>query len=383
MTGGSPPAAPAAARAERQPPVGQGARPYELAWFGCDLKTGGIIEDLRALRPTGAISRKLGASTTSSFELTLAGAPADWEAATDEGRTMLVAVDTVTDLPLWAGIVLTREGGSSGTVQIGAATPETYLDRRYTADQVLIQRDGADVITALMTAPLTAGPRFVMDAPPLGRRFDFQAQDGDDRTVLSAMQELMGMAGGPEWTVDVAWADPSHTGFVLPVRVRTAIGAQSAQPEGTFDFPGCVSSYTLHESYEAGKGATVVQARGEGEGVGRLTSAVYSVDDLLRGGWPRWIYRFTPATGITDPAQLNAHAASALAGMKTGTRTWSVEAVASRAPRLGRDWALGDTVRIAVDHSPRHPRGADVVARAWSWELDPASDRVRPILVED
>jgi hypothetical protein len=69
--------------------------------------------------------------------------------------------------------------------------------------------------------------------------------------------------------------------------------------------------------------------------------------------------------------------------MRTGSRVWTVEAVASQAPRLGRDWALGDSVRVAIDHSPRHPNGAETVSRAYSWELDPGGDRVRPILVED
>lgn len=358
-------------------------RPLELAWYGCDLRTGRIIEDLPAVRPTGTLSRRLGTPTSTSFELALGGAPRGWEAATDQGRTLLVAVDKATDQPIWPGIVLTREGGSEQTVTLGAATPEVYLDRRYTGDQTLIQQDQADVIAALMTAPLASGgPPFVMDAPPTGSLLDFSLLDTDDRTALSAMQEIMGLDGGPEWTIDVAWAD-DRNGFVLPVRVRPAIGTQNPQPEATFDYPGCVTSYTLAESYEAGKGATVVQARGEGEGAGRISSTAQIATDLEAAGWPRYVYRFTPATGITDPNQLNAHASSALALMATGAKAWTIDAVASRAPRLGRDWNLGDTVRIAVETSPRHPAGANVVARAWSWELDPAADRLRPILVEE
>jgi hypothetical protein len=360
-----------------------GPQPLELAWYACDLRSGQIIEDLPALRPTGVLSKRLGTHTSTSFELALGGAPPGWEGATDEGRTMLVGVDTLTDLPIWAGSVLTRDGGSAETVGIAAVTPEAYLDRRYTGDQILIQQDQATVITSLMSSPLTAGPPFVMDAPPTGVLMDLTLLDADDRTVLSAIQEVMGLEGGPEWTVDVAWSDASHTGFVLPVRVRPAIGSQALKPEGTFDYPGCVTSYVLAESYESGKGATVVQARGEGEGAARLSSAPQVATDLEAAGWPRYVYRFTPATGITDPDALTAHAAKALALMKTGARVWTIDAVASQAPRLGRDWYLGDTVRISVEISPRHPTGAEVVARAWSWELDPAADRVRPILVEE
>jgi len=355
---------------------------YQLAWYGCDLRTGGIVEDLRPLKPTGALSRKLGDSTTLQFELTLAGAPDDWGGATAPGRSVVVAVDTATDTPLWAGAVLTRDAGSSQTVQLGAATLERYLDSRFPGMQTLIAADQAAVISALVTPALTDGPPFTIDAPSTGVTMDYLTQDGDDRTILSCLQEIMGLEGGPEWTIDVVW-NASHSGFQFPLRVRLAIGIQTSTPEATFDFPGCVASYTLAESYEQGKGATVVIARGEGEGSSRLTSSPNEATALIANGWPRWEYRYTPATGVTNPDQLNAHAAQSLALMAQGAQVWTLEAVASQAPRLGTDWGLGDTVHLAVETSPRHPQGADTVARCWSWELDPGTDRVRPILVEE
>ncbi|WP_263165388.1 hypothetical protein [Streptomyces sp. SCSIO ZS0520] len=370
-------------RAEEDTPEGFAEEPIELAWYGCDLKSGQIVEELPTLSPSGPLTKRLGMSTSTSFSLRLEEAGRDWLAATDPGRSLLVCVDTLTGQPVWAGIVLTRDAGSGWTAGLGAATPEAYLDRRFTGDQTLIQQDQAAIVTALMAAPLAQGPPFVMDAPALGVLADFVGLDADDRTVLSALQEVMGAEGGPEWTVDVAWADSSRTGFVLPVRVRAAIGAQSAAPEAVFDYPGCVSTYTLAESYEAAKGATVVVARGEGEGAGRLSSPVQIATDLEAAGWPRWVYRYTPASGLTDPDRLAAHARQALALMQTGATVWTVEAAASRAPRLGRDWGIGDSVRIAVDSSPRHPAGADVIARAWAWELDAAANVVRPILVEE
>src|SRR4051812_47128874 len=130
---------------------------YQLAWYGCDLRTGGLVEDLPSLKPTGALSRRLGDSTTLTFELALAGAPADWIGATAPGRSLLVAVDTATDTPIWAGAVLPREGGSSQTVSLGAATLERYLDSRFPGTQTLIGTDQAGVITALVTPALTDG----------------------------------------------------------------------------------------------------------------------------------------------------------------------------------------------------------------------------------
>ncbi len=355
---------------------------YELAWYGCDLASGGIVEDLRSLKPTGALTRKLGDSTTLQFELNIPGAPAGWDTATTPGQSMLVAVDTATDTPIWAGAVLPREGGSSQTASLGAATLESYLDSRFPGDQSLIGADQAAVVAALVTPALTNGPPFVIDAPNTGVTMTYLTQDGDDKTILACLKEIMALDGGPEWTIDVIW-NSGHTGFQFPLRVRAAVGTQANPPEATFDFPGCVSSYALSESYEQGKGATAVIARGEGEGSSRLTSSPHVATALIAAGWPRWEYRYTPATGIDDPDQLDAHATQSLALMQQGARVWSIEAVASRAPRLGRDWFLGDTVRMAVERSPRHPQGTNLVARCWSWELDPSADKIRPILVEE
>ncbi|MFE6785205.1 hypothetical protein ACFVFF_23400 [Streptomyces sp. NPDC057680] len=357
--------------------------PVELDWFGCDLRTGQIIEDLRSLKPSGPLTKRLGAATSTSFDLSIAGSGRDWIAATDPGRSLLVGVDRLTDQPVWAGMVLTRDAGSSWTATLGATSPEAYLDRRYTGNVTQFQQDQATVLTTLMAAPLSQGPPFVMDAPATGALMDYTALDGDDRTVLSALQEVMGQEGGPEWTVDVTWSDSAHSGFILPVRVRPAIGTQLANPEAVFDFPGCISTYRLVESYENGKGATVVVARGEGEGAARLSSGSQVATDLEAAGWPRYVHRYTPASGLTDPTQLTAHAVKALALMKTGAKVWAVEAVASQAPRLGRDWGIGDSIRVAVDSSPRHPDGAQIVARAWSWELDAAADRIVPVLIEE
>lgn len=356
--------------------------PYRLAWFGCDLRTGYIIEDLPALKPTGALSRKLGVSTTLQAELPLGGVTREWEWATAPGRTLLVAVDMDTDTPLWAGAVLPRDGGSATTVQLGAATLEAYLDARYPGTQVLLNKDQADIVAALAAPALTGGPPFVIDAVATGTTMDYLSSDGDDKTILSCLTEVMGMEGGPEWTVDVVW-NAGHNGFQFPLRVRKQIGMIDATPEAVFDFPGCVSTYSLAESYEREKGATRVIARGEGEGESRLTSRVQEATDLTSSGWPVWEHRYTPSSGITDPDQLNAHAARSLALMARGAQVWTMEAVGSHAPRLGTDWALGDSVRLAVETSPRHPAGATVVARCWAWELEPAANRVRPILVEE
>ncbi len=355
----------------------------ELNWFGCDLRTGAIAEELRSLREDQPLARKLGAQTSSSLSLALAGAPREWEAATDEGRTLLVGCDAATGQPVWSGITLVREGGSGATVRLAAATPEAYLDRRYPGTYTATATDQTTVMAGLATAALTGGPPISLDTTLSGTAIDYSMADGDDRTILSGLQEISNMSGAPEFTVDTVWADAAQTRFALVLRIKPTIGVQDSNPESVFDMPGCISTYTLAESYDRGRGATSVIARGEQAGGVRATSTVHTADDLIASGWCLWEHRWTPATGISDTSQLDRHAVEALALMRTGSRVWSVQAVASQAPRLGSDWALGDSIRVQVDSSPRHPTGAGAVARAYAWTLDVSADRISPTLLED
>ncbi|MFE2164897.1 hypothetical protein ACFXB3_07455 [Streptomyces sp. NPDC059447] len=286
-------------------------------------------------------------------------------------------------MPLWSGIVLPREGGSDPDLKLTAATPEVYLERRYPGDYTATGLDQTDIMAALATPALTDGPPLVLDTESSGTAIDYTMEDSEDRSILAGMQEVAGMEGGPEWTIDTQWADAAQTRFELVLRIHPTIGTIREQPAAIFDLPGCLHRYTLLESYERGRGATRVIARGERSSDTRASSDVYSADALLAGGWPLWEDRITPASGITDVAQLNRHAAEAIGLMGTGSKAWSLEAVASRAPRLGVDWVLGDSVGVDVTSSPRHPDGVQLVSRAFAWSLDVGTDRVVPILLED
>lgn len=356
----------------------------EITWLACDLRTGRIAEELPAMRATGPMSRRIGSITNTNLSLALAGAPREWEAATDPARTLLVAIDRATAVPLWSGIPLPRVGGSSNTVTFTAVSSECYLDRRY-VDYTGAAVDRSTVMAGAATPLLTQGPPFVIDSIATGSTMDYTVADEDDKSVLSVLQELDGQDGAPEWTIDTVWADAGQTSVELILRIHPKIGIQPAIPATVFDMPGCVADYTLTESYERGRGATQVIARGDSQGGGRASSSVHTADDLLAAGWCLWEHRYSPSAGITDPAQLDAHAAASLALMRTGSRAWTLQAAASAAPRLGTDWALGDSITLAVAAgvSPRHPDGVLITARAWGWDLDPAADKLTPILLED
>lgn len=356
------------------------------SYYACDLRSGLILEDLRILSPSGALGRRLGASTTANAVLNLSDATLPvWVDATVPGRSMVVAVDDQTRQPTWAGIILTRKRGAASTVQLGMATSECYLDRRYTGDYTAaVATDQAVIMTGLGTALLVNAPNFLFDAPASGVMLDsYAVQDGDDRTILSTWQEIMGL-GGVEFTIDPVWQDAAQTTIQLVIRIRPQIGAPliGGLPDVVFDFPGCVSDYAQTEDYSSGKGATDVLAWGNGQGSARLKSALHTASDLLASGWPSWVDRFTPAAGLDDPVQLDAHAAEELSQISTGTSTWEITSTASQTPRVGSDWGLGDSLRLHVTMSPGHPNGVDIVARNYGWDMDLGANTVTPILVE-
>lgn len=356
-----------------------------MTWLACDLRTGAVIEELAALVPGGSLQRRLGHSTSLSCSLPLAGAPSGWEGATEKGRTLLVCISDA-GVPAWPGMVMTRNRGSASSVSLGLATPEAYLDRRYVGDHAWEQVDEASVIAAGLFADAQPdGIGLTIDAPATGTLRDRTYADADDKTMLSALTDLMGVQDGPEWMIDCRWRDSKQTSVELVARVRKKIGVQPAMPAAVFDLPGCVTVYEQAESYENGKGANVVRAYGDGEGDTRAVSDPAEADDLIASGWPRYEYRWTPSSSIVQTDTLNGHASSALALMATGASVWTFTASTLAAPQLGVDWGLGDNVRLSVapGRSAGHPDGVEVVARAWGWDWDTRADTITPILVEE
>ncbi|MFE1321585.1 hypothetical protein [Kitasatospora phosalacinea] len=349
-------------------------------WYGCDWPSGRIVAELPSLSASGPLSRRLGTFTTLSLSLDLGAQSPGWVAATQEGRALLVAC--IDDVPMWAGVVLPRDRGSARTASLTATTPEGYLARRYTPDLAFTGSDLSSIAAGVLATVQPTVPCLDIASTPTGMVDDRIYRDSDDKTVSAALGELMALDGGPEWTIDPVWA-PSRTGFRLTARIAPRIGSVSAMPTAVFDFPGPVTVYAEKSSYESGQGATVVRATGAGEGDTRAVSATLT-SPLVAAGWPVYEYRWSPGSDITDSSVLDSHAAAALALLQSGASTWSLTASVAEAPALGSEWQLGDAVRLLVQPGTSfgHPDGADVTARCWAWELDPAAGTVAPILVE-
>lgn len=365
-----------------------------VTWLGCDLATGQIIEELPDLVPDGPISAMLGAYTSAAFSLPLAlgghGAPPrEWVAATEIGRAMIVAV--LSGEPVWAGIVKPRTGGTAAEARLGCVSLEGYLDSRYVGDHEWLAEDESSVIAAglLGDANNIEGIGFTIDAPATGMLRDRTYLDQDDKTVYSALRELMGVIDGPEWTVVLGWTDATKTAISKTIRVRSRIGVESTAPTSVFT-TGSASAvmgsagtsealYEFTEDYSNGRGANHIVATSSGEGESRPQSAPARDEARIAAGMPRYEYRYSPGSSIADIDVLDAHAQKALAIMGSGARTVKVTARADVYPLLGRDWMLGDDIGYdLIGH--RHPAGVAGVARAIGWELDAVAGTVSPIL---
>ncbi|MEU1240033.1 hypothetical protein ABZ388_06710 [Micromonospora parva] len=364
-----------------------------VTWLGCDLVTGRIVEELPDLVPSSPISCLLGAYTSASFTLPIplgghGRAPRNWESATTPGRSMLVAV--LSGRPVWAGIVLTRRGGTDATVQLGCVSLEGYLDRRYVRNHTFVQVDDALIAASLIDDANIEGIGFIIDAPGTGTLRDRIYADQDDTSVYSRLRELMGVDGGPEWTIGLDWSDVTQTAVSKIARVRKRIGYASTTPNAVYmtgSAAAVVSSqgvsdarYTYDEDYSSGRGANHIVTTSSGEGASRPQSAPARDSALFTAGWPRWEHRYSPSSSITSTSTLNAHARHAIALMARGARVLTITSRADTYPLLGTDWLIGDDVGYElIGH--RHPTGLTGVARAIGWELDPRANTVSPILL--
>src|SRR5699024_9683876 len=139
------------------------------------------------------------------------------------------------------------------------------------------------------------GINLLIDAPDTGTLRDRTYHADEDATILDRLRELMGVDNGPEFTVDVDWADDSRRSIAKILRVRNRIGQD--REHAVFDSRGdSGASYTLTEDYSDGRGATLVTATSTGEGDARPVATATSprVDD----GWPLVEYRWSPSTSI-------------------------------------------------------------------------------------
>jgi hypothetical protein len=350
-----------------------------LSWVAVNANTGSVMADLPDLEPSGMFGCTMMRYESQTASLPLSSAPQGWVNATRPGAVWIVCLDDDGLTPLWGGMVIDRETTHGGSVELSLATPEAYFDRRFVGEITYTNAAQNLIAKTLVedwakTGLLRGIPIRVQVVGGNGQLRTIEYKETQDKTLYSALGELSGLIGGCEWTV--GWENVNS--LITPVfyvgdRVGSAAPA-GLNPAAQFHLPGSVTSAKLKESYTSSLGANKVIAVSSGVDAARPQSDVQSNATDLR---PTFEHRWTPNTDIKEVATLNGHAQRALAGMKNGGIGLELTANRQEAPKLGRDWFIGDEIGFDLV-APAWPDGITGTGRAVGWRMD--ANTIQPLI---
>ncbi|QOT15871.1 hypothetical protein [Paenarthrobacter sp. YJN-5] len=350
-----------------------------LSWVAVNVNNGQMIADLPELQLRGMFGCTMMRYETQTASLPALSAPPNWRQATRPGAVWIVCLDDDGSTPLWGGMVIDRRTNHAGQVELSLATPEAYFDRRYVGNrtytgtaQNLIAKDLIESYVA--TAAMAGIALRVQVVGSNGTARDRSYKAVEDKTVYSVLGDLAGVIGGPEWTV--GWENVNN--LITPVfYVGNRIGRSAPtglKPAAQFYLPGSVTSAELGESYTSQLGANRVIAVSSGVDDARPQSSQKANTTDMR---PAFEYRWSPSTSITDTATLDAHADRALAAMKDGGLGLEITANRAEAPRLGKDWFVGDDIGFDLT-GPAWPDGIYGTGRCVGWRMD--ANTIQPLI---
>jgi hypothetical protein len=335
-----------------------------LSWVSASANTGAIIADLPTLRVDGALKRTIGRHESQTAVLPLDGAPSNWRTATRKKSVFLVALSEPLENeprgePVWGGMVTERTTSHKDGVSLSMVTAEDYFNDRYVGDETYTGVPQNDIVEDLIVKYIATDgiPIRVVKLPGANPARDHTCEDKADKTVYSILDELSGVIGGPEWTIDWEWVDSQKLGLVLYVGGRLGSAAPAGLgPASWFHLPGNTTNAELVEGYRHGEGANDVMAVSSGSADARPQSTHHTA---MTDGRPKIELRWSPSTSITEIGTLEGHAARALTGLQDGTVALSI--TASRAEST--PFQLGDDVGFDLT-SWAWPDGITGTARA-------------------
>ena len=345
-----------------------------VRWLVADLKTGNVLEWLPFNR--GTVSRTLCdyTSDTVSVPMPLHGAASGLGRRIRKGRTAIVCL--INNKPAWSGIPMKTISGHNIDMQLGCVSIEGYLWRLFVRDLYFENVDESAIVAGLLSSAAGAnGIRLIMDCPPTGVRRTRRYFHTDNAYVGDRLKELSEVIDGPEWTIDTEW-DVENERVVWVFRLRRRIGVTEPRVTLATDGPAA-ARWELTDDFAEGYGATHVLAySSSGEGEARPESAPFVASALEADGFPRYEYRFSPSSSITDLETLNDHAESELRFTQNGTRSLKMTVRRNAEPgRWAVDWDMGDNLRFDLK-GPLYPDGYQGAARCIGWKLDTTSEDI-------
>jgi len=366
------------------PPVTEAVIRDEVTWLGVDDQTGRVIAELPDMR--GEVSRLLTAYDSSKLTYPLADAPGVpvrlLEQATEPRATSIIAV--ANDIPVWAGRVLQRAGGSDPNLTLACATTEVSLKNQQVGSQAFTAVDRATVAQQLVANSVIVGgaARIALeyDVTLTGDPIDRDYLASDLTNCYDALRALA--AGGLlEWTIDLQWTSTARNQITRILRIAPRIGRVGTGMTPLFETGTTAGvSYTMDENFTTDRYANAVTVYGDGEGEDLPVSDTVYDEAALSLGTPI-VHRAIHVRDVTEVHELTAIAQAELDNLKHGSVLWTLESRYAAYPRLGFDAGLGDDIDWRLT-GPRHPEGVQGRGRMIGWSLNPAAGRWGPKLLD-
>lgn len=368
-----------------------------LNWTAARLATGQIVCDLPSIEiAQGELPVTIGQPETGQLALNLSPkTPPEWLTATQPGGSALVGWtgDPANPQILWGGIVMQRARSLGPKVMLSCQTPDAYLAGCYVGN-LSVTANQDTIIASLMTFASGANQvpwvlNHLANASTASQTVAYTASS--NVTVLSALQSLSAISGGPEWFTSWQWNVAAGT--IVPVLnygQRVGQPALNGIPKVTISSTDLADGAVFTEDYTAGFGANSVTAYGTSTSSSGsiIPSATATAADLK--GRPLWAYTYQPNATVSDANVLAQFAAAAVAQIQDGAQPLTMtmpkrrgvkqfgQAWGAAGKQFGVDWNLGDDMGYAVGPSIAFPTAVSGVARAIGYRI--GYDTITPIL---
>ena len=353
-----------------------------LTWLAVSMTDGSVIAELKGLQCQSVETRMM-ETVTRDASLPWDDTPTNWQQATTPGAIALLLIqETNPTQALWGGIIVKRTRDiTSATIDLKISSIENYLDACPVGNDSYTNTDQNQIVAQLITKWAINGMRNIITVdtqPSTTKRDDTDHTTDDNKSVLSCIQALANLNGGPEWYC--SWELDAETNrWSAVVHIADRIGSETP----VIDLgPESMSAFSVEESWENGYGANRVQAYSSADGdAAQPVSSWHDAGDTSRPVIP---YRWQPSTSISNVETLESHAESKLAQLKDGTNTISMSLDLETMPRLGVDWRLGDMIRWDMsDAADRLGEWAKGVTRLIGYQIDLVAGTVTPYLQND
>lgn len=323
----------------------QSSRLYRagLSWIAISLVDGSPICELPYLQ-ADTIEYHLMEGTSQTFRLPYDGLPVNWKDACRPGGVAYILLQDET--PIWGGILMdVGISLSKDSISLKVDTIETYLERCPTGDLDYTRQDQNLIVADLIynAAIQDMHNCLAVSYWPSERILDRTYKDTDDKSVLSAIQELANLQGGPEW--GHWWVRTDDGRYHCLIESRDHYGSEHPVTDFTL---AQMTGFERDIDASGDSLANKVRAVSTAEGDRRPSSGWVSYADRTRPVWP---LSYAPSTSIKDQATLESHARRRLAASMRGAVTHSVTLDLLTAPRLGVEWKPGDLVRWDVSEA--------------------------------